>query len=148
MAFRHVEKPYKTCRKWMILRSPEFMKLGEKLHRLEQSLFQLEQTGTSKLEQGVNWNKLEQDPGIRPWLEQRLLEQGYRESRIALLALILFQFWLVPLTLIDGHQIDKFSGTSPRLVPALFQQARSKPNKLGSRARRVASASGAGRARA
>ena len=29
MAFRHVEKPYKICRKWMILRSPECSNLGE-----------------------------------------------------------------------------------------------------------------------
>ena len=29
MAFRHVEKPYKTCRKWRILRSPECSNLGE-----------------------------------------------------------------------------------------------------------------------
>ena len=34
MAFRHVEKPYKTCRKWRILRSPECSNLGEKQHRV------------------------------------------------------------------------------------------------------------------
>ena len=29
MGFRHVEKPYKTCRKWRILRCPECSILGE-----------------------------------------------------------------------------------------------------------------------
>ena len=29
MAFRRVEKPYKTCRKWRIMRSPECSTLGE-----------------------------------------------------------------------------------------------------------------------
>ena len=37
MAFRHVEKPYKTCRKWRTLRSPECSNLGGKQHRVPPS---------------------------------------------------------------------------------------------------------------